>query len=58
VLRTHTLGDLTNAYASQIDFMHACRVALCTQAGCLPQVYISTGGRYRLLRSYYRSEGD
>ena len=26
--------------------------ARCTQAGCLHQVYTSTGGRYRLLRSY------
>jgi hypothetical protein len=32
--------------------------ALCTQAGCLHQVYTSTGGRYRLLRSYYAPEGD
>src|SRR5262249_39785127 len=34
------------------------RGALCTQAGCLHQVYVSTGGRYRLLRSYYAAEGD
>ena len=36
------------------------RAAFCTQAGCLHQVYISTstGGRYRLLRSYYAPEGD
>ena len=26
--------------------------ARCTQAGCLHQVYTSTGGRYRLLKSY------
>jgi len=32
--------------------------ALCTQAGCLHQVYMSTGGHYRLLRSYYAPEGD
>ena len=32
--------------------------AICTQAGCLHQVYTSTGGRYRLLRSYYAPEGD
>jgi hypothetical protein len=32
--------------------------ALCTQAGCLHQVYTSTGGRYRLLRTYYAPEGD
>jgi hypothetical protein len=34
------------------------RRALCTQAGCLHQVYVSTGGRYRLLRTYYAPEGD
>jgi hypothetical protein len=34
------------------------RGALCTQAGCLHQVYVSTGGRYRLLRTYYAPEGD
>ena len=30
--------------------------ARCTQASCLHQVYTSTGGRYRLLRSYYASD--
>jgi hypothetical protein len=34
------------------------RGALCTQAGCLHQVYVSTGGHYRLLKSYYAPEGD
>jgi hypothetical protein len=34
------------------------RAALCTQAGCLHQVYVSTGGRYRLLRSYYAAGDD
>jgi hypothetical protein len=34
------------------------RGPLCTQAGCLHQVYTSAGGRYRLLRSYYAPEGD
>jgi hypothetical protein len=32
--------------------------AFCTRAGCLHQVYVSAGGRYRLLRSYYAPEGD
>jgi hypothetical protein len=32
--------------------------ALCTQAGCLHQVYVSTGGAYRLLRSFYGPDGD
>jgi hypothetical protein len=34
------------------------REAVCTAAGCLHQVYISTGGRYRLLRSSYVPELD
>ena len=29
------------------------RGMLCAQAGCLHQVYKSTGGRYRLVRSHY-----
>ena len=32
------------------------RGARCTQAGCLHQVYTSTGGRYRMLKSYYASD--
>ena len=32
--------------------------ALCTQAGCLHQVYVSTGGHYRLMKSYYGPEND
>jgi hypothetical protein len=31
---------------------------LCTQAGCLHQVYILRGGHYRLLRSYYGPRDD
>jgi hypothetical protein len=34
------------------------RGPLCAQAGCLHQVYISTGGRYRLVRTYHAPEGD
>jgi hypothetical protein len=34
------------------------RAAVCTAAGCLHQVYISTGGKYRLLRSLYVPELD
>src|SRR5262245_4520290 len=30
----------------------------CTRAGCLHQVYVSTGGGYRLSKSYYAPEGD
>src|SRR5262249_10052468 len=32
------------------------RRALCTQSGCLHQVYVSTGGHYRLLSSYHASD--
>ena len=31
------------------------RNKLCTQTGCLHQVYILTGGRYRLSRTYHAS---
>ena len=34
------------------------RGALCTTSGCLHQVYGTTGGRYRLLRTYYGPESD
>jgi len=34
------------------------RAAICKAPGCLHQVYISTGGRYRLLRSSYVLELD
>jgi len=29
------------------------RDTFCNSSGCLHQVYVSTGGNYRLLRSYY-----
>jgi len=31
---------------------------LCNQSGCLHQEYISTGGHYRLLRSFYGPDND
>lgn len=34
------------------------RVNLCTQQGCLHQVYVSEGGRYRLLKIYYGPGND
>ena len=34
------------------------RSALCTQAGCLHEVYTLDGTRYRLLRSYYGPGND
>jgi hypothetical protein len=44
-----------------LHFEHfQCRThkAFCTQAGCLHQVYGRSGGRYRLLRSYYGPDND
>lgn len=34
------------------------RTDLCTQSGCLNQVYERCGSRYRLLKSYYGPRGD
>ena len=54
-------GYFQNSQVLVLHFEHfRCgdRGPLCTQAGCLHQVYISTGGRYRLLKSYYAPEGD
>jgi len=34
------------------------RDAFCNNSGCLHQVWVSAGGRYRLLRSYYAPTGD
>jgi hypothetical protein len=31
---------------------------VCTEAGCLHQVYVLTKGRYRLLKSYYGPDND
>jgi hypothetical protein len=50
-----------NAKLIGLHFEHlrcADRAAVCRPAGCLHQVYISTGGRYRLLRSSYVQELD
>jgi hypothetical protein len=30
----------------------------CTNSGCLHQVWVSAGGHYRLVRSYYTPAGD
>lgn len=30
----------------------------CTQSGCLHQVWVSAGGHYRLVRSYYAPTGE
>ncbi len=39
-------------------FHYQTNKTLCTQAGCLHQVYVLSGGHYRLLRSYYRNGND
>lgn len=31
---------------------------VCTQAGCLHQIYVLSGGHYRLLKSYYGPGND
>ena len=54
-------GYFQNSRFLVLHFEHArCgnRGALCTQAGCLHQVYISKGGHYRLLKSYYAPGRD
>src|SRR5689334_25367095 len=56
----HFAGYFEKSQRIVLHFEHfSCdgRRALCTQAGCLHQVYVSTGGPYRLLRSYYGPEG-
>ena len=52
-------GYSQNSRTLVLHFEHfhcADRGAFCTQAGCLHQVYVSEGGRYRLLRSYYAKD--
>jgi hypothetical protein len=54
-------GYSQNLRTLVLHFEHlhcADRGEFCTQAGCLHQVYVSAGGRYRLLRSYYAPKGD
>jgi hypothetical protein len=54
-------GYSQNLRTLVLHFEHlhcADRGAFCTQAGCLHRVYVSEGGRYRLLRSYYAPKGD
>jgi hypothetical protein len=34
------------------------RQPLCTQAGCLHELYVLNGTRYRILRSYYGTRND
>jgi hypothetical protein len=49
-----------NSRLVNLHFEHfQCRSkAFCTQAGCLHQVYGHSGGRYRLLRSFYGPGDD
>jgi hypothetical protein len=57
----HFAGYFENSRRIVLHFEHfRCdgRGALCTEAGCLHQVYVSTGGPYRLLKSYYGPERD
>ena len=43
------IRELPAEVRNALDHNHGAR---CTQAGCLHQVYTSTGGRYQLLKSY------
>jgi hypothetical protein len=48
---------LDNSHLIELHFEHLqCdrKGAFCRAGGCLQQEYISIGGRYRLVRSYYR----
>jgi hypothetical protein len=50
-----------NSHVIVLHFGHAhCgdRGALCTQSGCLHQMYLLKDGLYRLVRSYYGPEED
>jgi hypothetical protein len=50
-----------NSRLVNLHFEHfQCRAhkAFCTPAGCLHQVYGRSGGRYRLLRSYFGPDND
>jgi hypothetical protein len=54
-----TYSDNSRLINLHFEHFH-CRAqkALCTRAGCLHQVYRLSGGRYRLLRSYYGADND
>lgn len=61
VLAAHYFATYSdNSRLVNLHFEHLqCRAqTLCTQAGCLHQVYGLSGGRYRLLRSYYGPRND
>jgi hypothetical protein len=49
-----------NSRFLKLHFEHSqCELQkVCTQAGCLHQVYVLTKGKYRLLRSYYGYRND
>jgi hypothetical protein len=69
VVRGCAAPKALHAFASYLDdpkrivlhFEHAwCgdRSGYCTASGCLHEVYVFTGGRYRLVRRYYAPPGD
>jgi hypothetical protein len=47
-----------NSRFLNLHFEHSQCQKVCTQMGCLHQVYALTNGRYRLLKSYYGPEND
>ena len=40
------------------EHLYCGAVTFCGPSGCLHQTYISSGGRYRLLKSHYAPEGN
>ena len=53
-----TYSDNSRLINLHFEHFHCRAQAFCTQAGCLHQVYFLSGGRYRLLRSYYGPGND
>jgi hypothetical protein len=50
-----------NSHLIKLHFEHLhCdeHATFCSRVGCLHQEYTSTGGRYRLMRSYYGRDND
>jgi hypothetical protein len=54
-----TYFDNSHLIKLHFEYLHCDeRVTFCRGGSCLQQEYISTGGRYRLMRSYYRRNND
>src|SRR6266849_3920274 len=54
-----TYFDHSRLIKLHFEHLHCdARVTFCRQDSCLHQEYISTGGRYRLMRNYYGRNND